>query len=281
MPVVSDSSVVAGATDGRIDIIEILDGGSGYFLEGGESGNAASLGIVTISGDGSGAVVTAKIESGVITDLNILNGGSGYTAANVIITDPDQLASGTDASFNVVISPPGGHGANPVKELGCFSVMTAVDIAGTESGTIPVGSSNDPFDFRQITLIRDPLLANGVYANGSVYRATTKISLTDPGITNYTNDEKVFIGTAGNTTMQATVVDWNASTNELYVNNISGNVVVGSTLTGDTSAATATILGVANGDIKLFSGDILYIENRNKIVRDVDQTEQIRLILSF
>jgi len=62
---------------------------------------------------------------------------------------------------------------------------------------------------------------------------------------------------------------------------LSGNTVVGSTLTGNVSAATATVLSVEEGSLDLFSGDLLYIENRNKIVRDVDQTEQIRLVLSF
>lgn len=282
MPVVKDNSVVAGATDGRIDIIMIENGGTGYFLDNGESGNSASLSIVEVTGDGEGAVVTAKIQSGVITDLNILNGGTGYTTATVTTNDPDQLANGNTAILTAMISPPGGHGSNPVKELGCYSVMTAVSFEGTESDTIPVGTDVVPFDFRQISLIRDPLLANGVFANSSVYRTTTKLTLTDPGTSNYSNDETVYIGTGPNdATFTATVVNWNASTNELYVNNLAGNVTVGSTLTGATSAATATILGKTSPDIGLFTGDLLYIENRAKIVRDADQTEQIRLVLSF
>lgn len=282
MPVISDAAVVAGAEDGRIDIINIITGGDGYFLDNGESGNSNSLSILTVTGDGQGANVTAKVESGVITDINILDGGSGYTTAEIVVSDPDQLATGNAASFEVAISPQGGHGSDPVRELGCFALMTSVDLEGTETDTIPVGDAVDPFDFRQITLLRDPLLANGLYANASVYRTTTKLSLTDPGITDYSNDETVYIGTSiEDATFTATVVHWEPSTNELYVNNLSGNTVVGSTLSGNTSAAVATILAVEDGSLDLFSGDFLYIENRNKIVRDVDQTEQIRLVLSF
>lgn len=282
MPVIEDASVIAGAENGRIDIINITDGGTGYFLDNGESGNSNSLSILTVTGDGQGANVTARVESGVITDINILDGGSGYTTAEIVVSDPDQLANGNVATFEVVISPYGGHGSDPARELGCFALMASVDLEGTESDTIPVGDAVDPFDFRQITLIRDPLLANGAYANASVYRTTTKLSLTDPGITDYTNDETVYIGTGlADATFTATVVHWEPSTNELYVNNLSGNTVVGSTLTGNVSAATATILAVEEGSLDLFAGDILYIENRNKIVRDVDQTEQIRLVLSF
>lgn len=282
MPVVSDAAVVAGAVNGRIDKIEILDGGSGYFLDNGESGNTGSLGIIEVTGDGTGAVVTAEIDSGVIVNLNILDGGSGYTTASVTTNDPDQLPAGNAAILSAIISPPGGHGSNPVRELGAFSVMTTVEFDGTESDTIPVGTDVVPFDFRQIVLVRDPILANGVYANGSVYRTTTKLTLTDPGITNYTNDETVYIGTSeANNTFSGVVVNWDPNTNELFVNNLSGNVTVGSTLTGTVSAATATVLGSESPDIALFTGDLLYIENRQKIVRDADQTEQIRLVLSF
>lgn len=282
MPVVSDASVRAGAVGGRIDIIEILDGGTGYFLNNGEGGNAASLSIVTISGDGEGAIVTAEITSGVITELNILNGGSGYTSANVIITDSDKLPGSNEASFNIQISPQGGHGSNPVKELGCFSIMTTVEFAGTENDNIPVGTDIVPFDFRQITLIRDPLLLNGTYANGSVYRTTTKISLTDPGISGYDNDEIVYIGDSLEAAiMTGTAVNWSEGTKELFVNNISGNVTVGSVLVGQSSNVRATVLGTTEPSIDLFTGDILYIENRQKIVRDANQSEQIRLVLSF
>jgi hypothetical protein len=282
MPVISDNAVLAGAVNGEINHLHIYDGGSGYFLDNGESGNSNSLSIITISGDGEGVVATAKVESGVITDINILDGGSGYTYTTITIDDPDQLANGNTANLFVTITPPGGHGSSPVKELGCYSVMTSVDFVGTETDTIPVGSDTVPFDFRQISLIRDPVLANGSFATASVYRSTTKLDLTDPGVTNYTNDEVVYIGTSeAEATFTGIVVDWDATTNALYINNLRGNVVVGSTLTGVNSAATTTILGIEEPDVELFSGDLLYIENRQKIVRDTDQTEQVRLVLSL
>ena len=280
MPVVSDNAVVAGSVDGRIDIIHIDEGGSGYFLNNGESGNSNSLSIITVTGDGSGASVTAKVESGVITDVNILNGGSGYTYADITILDNDQLANGNVASLSTYISPPGGHGSNPQKELGCFTIMTTVNFSDTENDTIPVGSDEYPFDFRQISLIRDPLLTNGDYANASNYRVTTKLSMTSTGGSNYLPDEEVYIGSSlEDASMTAIVVSWDSVANELFINNIRGTPVVGTTVVGST--ATASILDIEEPDIDLFTGDLLYIENRAKIVRNTDQTEQIRLVLSF
>jgi hypothetical protein len=280
MPVNSDNSVIAGAVDGRIDTYNIEDGGSGYFLNNGESGNSNSLSIITVTGDGEGASITAEVQSGVIIDLNIINGGSGYTYANVTVNDSDQLATGNIAILSVEISPPGGHGSNPAKELGCYSIMTVVTFEGTEGDLIPVGGGSYPFDFRQISLLRDPLLANSDYATESVYRTTTKLGVTSTGGSNYVNDEVVYIGTSlESASMTGVVVNWNPTLNELFINNVRGTPTVGATLVGST--ATAAILGVEEPDIKLFTGDVLYIENRAKIVRDVDQTEQIRLVLSF
>jgi hypothetical protein len=280
MPVTSDAAVVVGSVDGRLDILKIEDGGTGYFLKNGELGFSNSLSIITITGDGTGAQVTAKVEAGVITDVNILNGGSGYTYANVVIVDPDQLDDGTPAVISALISPPGGHGSNPLKELGCFSVMTTVTLEDTEDGTIPIGNDNYPFDFRQITLLRDPLLSNGAYANASVYRTTTKLTTTSTGDSNYVPDEVVYIGGSLETaTMTAVVVSWDKDFTTLYVNNVRGTPTVGSSLVG--AACSAGILGIEEPDVELFTGDTLYIENRAKIVRDANQTEQIRLVLSF
>lgn len=278
MPVVSDDQVVAGAEDGRIDIIQIIDGGSGYYLDG-QSGNSNSLSIVTVAGDGSGASITAKVESGVITDLNILDGGAGYTNAVITIVDDDQTATGNTASFDVVISPPAGHGSNPAKELGCFAIMITTELSGTESGKIPVGSvgSSQDFDFRQIAIVRDPKTANGLYANAAAYRATHRLLVTDPGITNFTHDETI---TTSNT-MSATVVNWDPNTNYLDINNVNGTLAVQSQISGANSAAVSTIISISEPEITLFSGDVLYVENRLKVTRDVDQTEQIKIVLAF
>lgn len=281
MPVVKDNAVVAGSIDGRIDIITIENGGSGYYTVG-QSGNSNTLAIITVTGDGTGANVTAKVASGVITDLNILNGGQGYTKATVIAVDEDQTTSGNDAVFNVIIGPPGGHGIDPARELGCYSVMATVELDEDENGKIPVSSASGDFDFRQISLIRNPLLSNGYYANASVYTATSKLTVTDPGVTNFQSDETVYIGSSlSSASFTATVVYWDSSTNELYLNNLDGTIGTAQSLTGSNSAAVSTILTVEDPELELFTGDLLYIENRLKIVRDIDQSEQIRLILSF
>lgn len=43
---------------------------------------------VTVTGDGTGAIITATITDGVVTALTIVDGGSGYSSATIVIDAP-------------------------------------------------------------------------------------------------------------------------------------------------------------------------------------------------
>lgn len=279
MPVITEDQVKDNTIDGRIDIIEILDGGTGYT-------NGSSVDILNVSGDGYDARITAQVVAGTITDVNILNGGYGYSNAIVTASDSNQSLTGNTASFDVIIGPPGGHGYDAAKELGCSTIMLSVTLNSpgytSEDDKIPVSTLGNygDFDFRQISIIRDPLDSDGYYANDSVYRATTKVSVSSPGITDYQNDETVTEPSIS-TRFDATVVYWDNSSNELYLNNIAGNLFSGATIRGSDSGATSIVIDIDNSEITPYSGDLTYIENRAKVIRDIDQSEQIRITFSF
>lgn len=288
MPVITDRSASESAVDGRIDIIDITNSGNQYFSLTG-TGNNASYPILSVIGDGVDANVTAQVEFGRIVEVNILNGGSGYTKAVIAVSDEDQLGGDTNAAnvatFDVVIGPQGGHASNPAKELGCYSFMISTELSGTESGKIPVSGSEwgGDFDFRQITLLRDPEYANGVFASASVYRASTKIAVATPA-SPFQTDETVFIGsTLAAATFTATVAAWDVSNNELLLIDIDGSTenITTSEIKGNSSGAKSAILSVEDPEVDTFSGDILYIENRLPIIRNTSQSEQIRIVLSF
>ena len=54
-------------------------------------------------------------------------------------------------------------------------------------------------------------------------------------------------------------------------------------ITGNTSGATAVIVanGVSDPDMKPYSGDILYIENRTNVTRATNQIEDFKIVLEF
>ena len=350
MPVANDSAVIAATAEGRIDIVNVLWGGSGH-LGGGNSNTSRILSVTNT--DGANANLLCQVSNGVITGVTILNGGNNYTTGVITVTDIEKLGnttlqgtvnvSGTvvsgnvsnttyflgnvfvndlitvnnqtrnvvsvisntqlsvnsaftystnsaiatiqrsNAAFDIEFSPPGGHGFFPARELGARSLMISTELDGDQNSTLPVSDNLNIFDFNQISIIDDPVIANGAFlANGNNYRIATRVLLSDPGISNYINDETVFVGSSlSSATFVANVSHWSASDNYLYINNITGTFSPSQLIRGATSGTVATVLEIANSQIKLYSGEVLYIEHRQNVVRDEDQIEQVKIVLTF
>jgi hypothetical protein len=109
-----------------------------------------------------------------------------------------------------------------------------------------------------------------------VYRTTYKVTLTDPGVTEYVHDEVI-----QSAAVTAIAVNWDSANNILDINNVNGTVQSTDQLTGATSAAVGTVVDIVSPEVTLYSGDLLYVDNRSKIVRNSNQSEQIRVVLAF
>lgn len=272
MPVSKNQFVVDAAVDGSIDIVKIVSGGNGY-NSGVATSNAA---ILSVTGDGSGANLSAKVDStGRIYDINVLNGGSGYTKANVTATGGDATAS-----FIPVIGPKYGHGYNPIVELGAAHLAISIDLDKDESGTIPTqGNIGEVFDYHQISLIKDPLTSAGAAASNTNYRMTYAISTTTTS-SNFDLDEIVYQGTSLDTaTFTASVVYSDSTNSIIYVNNITGSFTENQAIKG--SGKVITAFSITEPQIQKYTGEILYINNTAGITRDPNQAEQLKLTLSF
>lgn len=351
MPVANDAAVTSTAVEGRIDIINVLWGGSGH-LSGGNSNTASILSITKT--DGANANLLARVSNGSITSVTVLNGGDNYTRGTVTVTDPDKLGNTTiggtvnvagttitanlantsnqaftgnvfvndivtinnesrnvvtvvsatsivvNAAFNaahtqvmtiqrsnpvfdIEFPPFGGHGHFPAEEIGGRTLMVSVELNGDESATIPVSDGLNTFDFNQISILQEPRIANNAYvANLSNYRVSTRVFVSEPGASNFVDDETVFIGsTLSAATMVANVAHWDASNNYLYINNITGPVASEQIIKGVTSGTTTTILEISGPQIKLYTGDLLYVDNRKNVSRSVNQIEQVKVVLTF
>ena len=319
MPVATDSTVSAAATDGAIDSL-IVTAGSGY-----TNGTyyAAVYGDGTNQGTSSGAIVRITVSGGVIqpfgltagTDTTVHAAGSGYTFGTVNLasgyTFSDAALSsasaigGSGGSISVVIGPKGGHGFNAVQELGGHYVMLGTTLTGAEGDDITTGN-----DFRKIGLVVDP----NTYGTSSVASITTArmtyaLKLTSQSGT-FDVDEKISQASTG---AIGKVVEWDSTNSILYysqerfgdygTNGTTGayvafsgaNAVTGATSsatgTPDTSADAAVTLaggntitftdGYANPELAVDSGNIIYLENRKPISRSDDQIEDIKVIVEF
>jgi len=125
MPVPTDwltgtenAAVRDNAVDGGIKIVTITNKGVGL-------GTANSVYTsVPIRGDGTGAECTIVIDANQqVSSVTVSNQGSGYTYGNVDLVAGGVPTGTTRPSFDVIIPPQGGHGADIYRELGAYNVL--------------------------------------------------------------------------------------------------------------------------------------------------------------
>ena len=267
MPVTKNSFVSGSAINGSIDIVNITNTGNNYV-------DGVTQNIVSISGDGTGAIMKANVANGQLQDIIIQDRGSNYTYANITITDITG-GTGAGAVAEVVISPQNGHGFDPVYELGASTIMFNSDFAGTDTSFL---SEND---YRQVFILKNPYTASNVLATTEKYTCYYKLKVS-PGLGDFNEDEVVYQGVSFATSnWTANVVFFDPVDNYLYVNNVKGTPNTNQSVKGLNTGSIRIINTISNPSIKLYSGKVLYISNSAVISRDANQTDRIRFILSF
>jgi len=262
-----------------IERFEVTAGGSGY-----------TSATASITGDGSGCQATVTVSGGQVTGLTIsseANKGDGYTVADVVIS-----GDGNGATARAVIAPPGGHGTDPVKELGAFFVAVNTQLSGSETGDLTVGN-----DFRQITLIKEPkAFGSNATLTSTTARVRRSLKLASgASLTGFAVDQ-VINGSSSSAKAYLAEIDTTNKVLYYYQNSKTGygNFVQGDTITGtnpsggsaalDQTNATSWYGQASNGygpEVAMNSGQLLFLENRAPINRSSSQIEDIKLIIEF
>ena len=115
----SDNAAVRdNAVDGGIKIVTITNRGVGL-----GTANATYTG-VPIKGDGTGAECTIVINGNQeVGQVIVSSQGSDYTYGNVDLVAGGVPTGTTRPTFDVIIPPQGGHGADIYRELGAYNVL--------------------------------------------------------------------------------------------------------------------------------------------------------------
>lgn len=247
-------SIQESAIPGTIDCIQVTESGSGYL----------QAPTVSIIGDGTGATATAILNGDKIERIRIDTRGEGYTYAIVNISG--------NAQAEAIISPIKGHGSNAVEELNGRYIIVRSTFDKTEEGTFPVDIS-----FRQIGLLLNPTL-NGTDDKVNITAGALQLEKIETGadISNYIYGEQILNQSNNSTAYLATTLD-----NSLYLTNINGKFNIGDSIIGVSSGSTSTITGKADNYLNLFSGSLLYVENRSPIMRAESQTETYKIVIAF
>ena len=258
--------VQQAAIDGGIHRIKVVSGGTGY----------QTKPTVTINGNGSGCTVQASditMVGGVITEILVTNPGSGYSQASVSFTGGGPTSA---ATARAVISPSGGHGSDPIQELGGYYAMIAATLSGAEgSGDFLVDSG-----FRQIGILRNPIDTNtDAIAEGTTYTACTKLIFSNLAGGSFAVGDTVVGATSGATAIVDSVLD--ATTLAVHQNIGTGFDTFQTAETIEVGAVNATLDSITDPEVDVRTGQLLYIENISPVTRNENQTEDIRLVLEL
>jgi len=255
---------------GAISRVVLTTGGSGY-------SNTNTT--VSVTGSGTSGNVTANVNAnGNVIAITLNNKGVGYLRNN---TRMRVVGSGTNANIRYILSPYGGHGYNPARELGANSVMLSVKVGEVDSTEgLKITANND---FRQIGLLMRPnrfgenTAVSTANANIAVTMVTQIILTSGPS---YLQDELVYQGAnAAYSTFSANVSE--VFTNAIETTHRRGTPIPGALLIGQTSGISRTLVAYTDPDLDEESGDLVYTENRSLVLRSSGQAEWIKIVLNF
>jgi len=276
MAVNNNPDVRNTAVGGSIETFEIVNGGDGYFSA--TDSNYPTN--VYIIGNGTGFLGTPIINGSqnTISGINITNAGNGYTIAKLIVN-----GQGANANIRPIISPPLGHGYDNEFELGARYVMFNTRLDFAEGG----GDFPTVNDYRRIGLIKNPVSKyTGNIAVERTLDATFTMYVSNVyGV--YDTDEII---SGSNSLSNAIVVSatTNTQSNTAVIRYSSTNsdtdlllFTVGEVVTGNTNSTTGYITTIVEPEAVPYTGEVLYVENRKKIIRAADQAENIHVVISF
>ncbi len=279
-----------------------LDSSLNTTLTGSLTANVAPFPRIIGDGGGQEIVLTANsAAANSVGGVTVINSGNNYTKASLTVLQ-QGTGAGSGAVITPIIPPKGGHGYDPINELGGYYIMINTKLTQDESGSFTTTN-----DFRKLGLLKDPN-ADGTNTKYTSSTATQAKTFTFSSNTAPINPDMIITqGSVGSDGATAHVVDVNASASTIRVINVENGAnssvgydgVSGSFQCTTANAASgfggassgesiftytggsATLVNVANGAMDIGSGEVIYIENRAPVARAADQTEDIKLVIEF
>tara|TARA_R110002012_G_scaffold317474_2_gene533856 strand:- start:616 stop:2070 length:1455 start_codon:yes stop_codon:yes gene_type:complete len=310
MPITQTDVVVS--VDGAISTVIIDNEGGGFTVNPIGAPNAIPFYYCNIEGDGTGAVAKVTVAGEVVTDIEVVRSGSGYTYGTLdFVTDrcykslpdldleKDKLNPAGDGTLRttVVVPPPGGWGTDIVRELGGTRVGVFSDLNYNLF-------NNFESSFRQVGILQDatfttvnPTVVEACYAvqvtglaEGTTYsmgETITQISVVN-GISRLAKGLVVgYDKTSGviRYTQSSVNVDIDGNLYRFSGTNTINGLTSGMTGTPTMNSLTVSdvklIAGYASPEVTDYSGIMTYLSNISPVVRDPLQTERISLLISF
>ena len=236
----------------------------------------------TLVGDGYNGVVEVVTTGGAISSATVTTAGYNYTVAELSLPVADFGEGDGNAALTVNFTAhKGGFGYDPVLDLKAYYVMVRATFTGAEGS----GDFFTDTSFRQICVIKNML---DIESGGEAFTASTGIAAdsidVDVGGT-WVVDDIIEGGSSG---AQAYISSYDSVNERIYIYQDEttgfGTFSNGEALAAigaGTSTGSASTVGAVAAEVDRYSGEMLYLENRVAVNRDVTQTEDLKCVIQF
>ena len=174
----ADAAVKNNATDGGIKIVVVKNRGTGI----GTANQTYTR--VPIKGDGFNAECTVVVNNDAqIESVTVSNEGFGYTYGNVDLAAGSVPTPTSQPTLDVIIPPPGGHGADIYRELGATNALLYARIendaenpdfiTGNQVARIGILENPKAFNSNEILTLDKASAAYALRLSGTGYSSVT------------------------------------------------------------------------------------------------------------
>ena len=270
------SNIELLAVDGAIHNIPVISGGYGYL----ENTLIPTNTTVVITGDGVGATAIVPIEvggvpgisAGAINKIQVTNIGSGYTWATATI-----VGAGTGAKLRTIIAPYGGFGREALNNLCARTLMFYSNISIEKNQGFVVNN-----DYRQIGILKNPRQHGSTYtlttANASACWVISSTTTLDIGL--YPIDSIVYVNYGSSNPGRFRIVSHSDAGSAILVQSLDNiPVTINSIIRND--SASFVVSTVTEPTIDKYSGDFLFIDNKQAFSPSTEQIVSLRTVLKF
>ena len=243
--------------DGRIMAYPVISGGFGY----------GSDPEIIIEGDGTGAAAHAIVEGGAIKKIVVDSYGLGYKWAKVTVG-----GSGYGAKVRAVMAPYGGHGKDPITGMFTRTLMFYTNISKDTNQGFNVNN-----DFRQLGIIKNPRQF-GSYGNLKSSLASACYVLTG-FVDTAAFEQDMLIRLSSSTGPRFRIVA--LTTTGMLVQSLDNAVPQVGNIFLNPSSNTFGVSGVTEPTADKYSGQMLFIDNKQAFTPTADQTVTLRTVIKF
>lgn len=231
---------------------------------------------IKITGDGSGARALPLFNAAgtVITKVQMLDRGSGYTIAVAEVVPPlafNEVVGATPAELRPIMSPPGGHGSDVIVELRASDISVATKITSNLTEVPDTGT------YSKVGLVLNPIFES----NTSPDSFDNRVKVTLSSASSLSVGSEVSQTDEEGRTVTGLVHEIDGS--DVYLVNFNGphNIVFDDSRPLNFESVDINIVAVQYPDFVQKSGRVLFMTEFTPIERTASDEELVNILMDF